>query len=147
MEQGELRGIAKSLEIQCQKNDTNAVLIQRINESGKYDNVSTGSSVKGEVKNGVKMHPDFGKYYDVIIRPIKPEDQGTSVFVSINSYTADFQPNQKVSLPAGIIKFLKSAIVAEHYFDKSYISENGNVGAHRTRYVPKYIIQKADDEF
>jgi len=143
----ELRDILKVLEISFQNKDTEDVLRKKIKESGKYDDKTSGISIKGKVVNGVKTHPTFGRYYDVIVRPIKPEDQNTSIFVSINAYTVDFQPGAKVSLPKDIIKFLKGAITPEHYYDPNAMSENGNRGMHKTRYVPKYIVEKAHDEF
>jgi len=144
MNKGELLEITKALQIDTKPEDTNAILVQRIQESGKYNPVKeTGTNkIKGNEK-GERVHPILGKYYDVIVHPTQPQDQNTSIFVSIGLYTAEFHPGEKVQLPAKVIKFLKEPRVPQHYYNPNAISENGNVGAHETKYVPKYIVEQA----
>ena len=145
MNKGQLREVLDALKIDYKDDDTNAVMVQRIEESGKYKaSKETGTSGIKANEKGERVHPTLGKYYDVIIHPTAPQDQNTSIFVSINFYTAEFQPREKVSLPEKVIRFLKEPRIAEHYYDKNAITENGNIGAHMTRYVPKYIVEKAD---
>ncbi len=147
MNKGELVEILKALKIDFNEDDTNAVMVQRINESGKYKSAKEGGIGKIQVNDkGEKIHPQLGKYYDVIVTPIGAANQNTSIFAAINLYHIEFQPRTVVSLPAKVIKMLKSPSVPEHYFDKNKISDNGNVGAHCTRYIPKYIVERANEE-
>ena len=145
MNKGELNEIITALKITSSDDDTNAILVQRIQESGKYK--PTKETGVGKIKantKGERVHPILGKYYEVIVHPTGATNQNTSIFVSIGLYTAEFQPREKVSLPAKVIKFLKEPGRPEHYYDANAMTENGNVGAHMTRYVPKYIVEKVD---
>ncbi len=144
MNKGELIEILKTLQIEFKSDDTSAVLVQRIQESGKYK--ATKETGAGGIKansKGERVHPKLGKYYDVVVYPVGKTNQNTSIFVSIGLYTAEFQPREQVSLPVSVIKLLKSPTIPEHYFDKNAVSENGNRGAHMTRYVPKYVVDQA----
>ena len=146
MNKGELKEILIALQIDYEDTDTNAVMVQRIQESGKYN--PTKETGTGKIKaneKGERIHPTLGKYYDVIVHPTGATNANTSIFVSIGLYTAEFQPREKVSLPAKVVKFLKQPGRPEHYYDPRVVSENGNVGAHMTRYVPKYIVELAED--
>ncbi len=146
MNTGELNQIMDALKISGKDSDTNAIRVQRIQESGKYKTTKetgTGKVIANE--KGERIHKTLGKYHDVVVHPTAPEDQNTSIFVSIGLYTADFQPRERVSLPAQIIRLLKSPSRPEHYYDPKIISENGNIGAHMTRYVPSYIVELADN--
>ena len=146
MNKGELKEILTALQVEFKDDDTNAVMVQRIQESGRYN--PTKETGVGKIKaneKGERIHPILGKYYDVIVHPTGQTNANTSIFVSIGLYTAEFQPREKVSLPAKVIQFLKKNGRPEHYYDPRVISENGNVGAHMTRYIPKYIVEKADD--
>lgn len=145
MSKKELQDICKELELEFLETDTNATLEERILESGLYASKkeNTGGSV--DVKDGKRVHKTLGKYIKVRVHPTAESDQKTSVFVSIGLYTAEFQPNEKIELPIEVVKFLKTSGRAEHYYDPKYISENGNVGAHRTRYVPNYIVEVVDE--
>lgn len=148
MNKGELKEILEALQITYEAdNDTNAVMVQRIQESGKYNPTKeTGTGkIKADAK-GRRVHPTLGVYRDVIVHPTSATNMKTSIFVSINFYTAEFQPREKVSLPTEVIRLLKNPSVPEHYYDPRAISENGNVGAHLTRYVPKYIVELAEDK-
>lgn len=146
MNAGELKEMLKALEIPFEATDTNAIMVQRIQESGKYKPTKeTGAGKLMVDKKGRRTHPVLGPYRDVIVHPTTANNMKTSIFVSINFYTAEFQPREKVSLPTEVIRLLKSPSVPEHYFDATAISENGNVGAHKTRYVPKYIVELAED--
>ncbi len=146
MNKGELKEILTALKIEFMDEDTNAVMVQRIQESGKYNPTKeTGTGKVQANKKGQRVHPTLGRYRDVIVHPTSATDMKTSIFVSINYYTAEFQPREKVSLPTEVIRFLKSPNIPEHYFDANAISENGNIGAHKTRYVPKYIVELAED--
>jgi len=147
MNKGELKEIITALKIPFEENDTNAVLVQRIQESGKYNvTKETGTGKIQANEKGDRVHPILGKYYDVIVHPTGATNANTSIFVSIGLYTAEFQPREKVSLPAKVIKFLKQPGRPEHYYDPHVVSENGNIGSHMTRYVPKYIVERADQE-
>ncbi len=146
MNKGELTEILTALKIKFEDTDTNTVMVQRIQESGKYNPTKeTGTGKIQANAKGDRVHPVLGKYYDVIVHPTGATNANTSIFVSIGLYTAEFQPREKVSLPAKVIKFLKEPGRPEHYYDPSVISENGNVGAHMTRYVPRYIVEQAGD--
>lgn len=146
MNRGELTEILKTLNIDFKEDDTNAVLVQRIQESGKYkaQNESGVSGIQADSK-GRRKHPTLGVYRDVIVHPVGNTNQNTSIFASIGIYTVEFQPREKVSLPTQIIRMLKAPAIPEHYYDANVISENGNKGAHMTRYVPKYIVELAED--
>lgn len=145
MNKAELIEILDTLKIDYNNDDTNAVMIQRINESGKYQ--TTKETGTGKIKaneKGERVHPQLGKYRRVIVHPTGSTNQNTSIFVSINLYTAEFQPREVVELPTEIIRFLKKPSRPEHYYDPNAISENGNKGAHMTRLVPKYIVELAE---
>ncbi len=147
MNKGELKEILKALKIEFNEDDTNSVMVQRIQESGKY--TTTKETGTGKIKanaKGERVHPTLGKYYDVVVHPTGATNATTSIFVSIGLYTAEFQPREKVSLPAKVIKFLKEPGRPEHYYDANKITENGNVGAHCTRYVPKYVVELANSD-
>lgn len=147
MNKAQLAEILTALKIPFEVDtDTNAVMVQRIQESGKYNPTKeTGvGRIKADAK-GRRVHPTLGTYRDVICHPTTAANMKTSIFVSLNSYTAEFQPREKVSLPTEVIRLLKSPSVPEHYYDPHAISENGNIGAHMTRYVPKYIVELAED--
>ena len=146
MNKGELKEILKTLDIDYEDSDTNAVMVQRIQESGKYkaQNESGVSGVKGDGK-GNRVHPLLGKYRRVIVHPVGATNQNTSIFASIGIYTVEFQPREVVDLPTDGIRLLKAPTIPEHYYDPNVISENGNKGAHMTRYVPKYIVELAED--
>jgi len=146
MNKGELTEILTALKINFESTDTNAVMVQRIQESGKYNPTKESGTGKLQAnEKGERVHPVLGKYYDVIVHPTGSTNANTSIFVSIGLYTAEFQPRERVSLPAKVIKFLKEPGRPEHYYDPHVISENGNVGAHMTRYVPRYIVEQAGD--
>ena len=146
MNTGELKEILNTLQIKFENTDTNAVMVQRVQESGKYNPTKESGTGKIQAnKKGERIHPVLGKYYDVIVHPTGATNANTSIFVSIGLYTAEFQPRERVSLPAKVIKFLKEPGRPEHYYDANIVSENGNIGAHMTRYVPRYIVERADD--
>lgn len=147
MSKEELRKIATDLKVDFLETDTNKTLEEKIVESGRYTSTKENSGGKVTVdKDGVKSHKTLGKYVKVRVIPTQAQNQKTSVFVSINLYTAEFHPNEIVSLPIKVVKFLKELGEAEHYYDPNFITENGNIGAHRTRMVPKYIVERIEDE-
>ena len=146
MNKGELTEILKALQIDFKVDDTNAVMVQRIQESGKYNPINESGTGKIQANSkGERVHPILGKYFDVIVHPTGATNANTSIFVSIGLYTAEFQPRERVSLPAKVIKFLKEPGRPEHYYDANVVSENGNIGAHMTRYVPRYIVEQAGE--
>ena len=100
---------------------------------------ATGTEVEGK-----KVHPVFGEYKSVIVHCTEDAPDKTSIFISINAYTVEFHPGTKVSLPIGIIKFIKQAHVMKHYYDPRAMSEMGVMGAHLTREVPMYIIESGE---
>jgi len=96
MNKGELKEIITALKIPFEENDTNAVLVQRIQESGKYNvTKETGTGKIKANEKGERVHPILGKYYDVIVHPTGATNANTSIFVSIGLYTAEFQPREK----------------------------------------------------
>jgi hypothetical protein len=147
MNKSELKQLCQALEIEFDPKDTNAVLVQRIEESGKYQAVAErgASGVKVIEENGKKkrIHPQLGEYKKVIVHAKNPKEG--SIFASINLYTVEFQPGEKIELPVEMIKFLKKASYIEHYYDANAVTENGNLGAHLTREVPRYIIEVVDE--
>jgi len=141
----ELSGIAESLGLDYDEiSDDTQALISAIKSSGKY-NPTTEYGIKAIKKDGKKFHPTLGEYVSVIVHPTQHAQKGTSVFASIGLYTVEFQPGEEVSIPRAIAKFLKESAVKEHYYDPRAISENGNIGAHCTRDVPKYIVTLASE--
>lgn len=147
MNTGELVEILRTLLIPYNTTDTNAIMVQRIQESGKYNTTKeTGTGKIQADEKGVRTHKTLGPYKKVIVHPVGATNQNTSIFVSINYYTAEFQPREVVDLPLAVIKFLKAPTIPEHYYDPNVISENGNKGAHMTRYIPKYIVETPDTE-
>ena len=146
MSKKELQEICKTIEVDFLETDTNATLEEKILESGKYESKKENAGGQIASRNGKKTHKTLGEYMDVRVHPTAESEQKTSIFVSIGLYTAEFQPNEKISLPKAVVKFLKDSGRAEHYFDPNYITENGNKGAHRTRYVPNYIVEVVSEE-
>lgn len=144
MNKAELKEMCRALEISFEPSDTNATLVSRIEESGKYNPTVEKGVSNVKVENGIRIHPSLGKYRKVIVHTRDPKEG--SIFASINLYTVEFQPEEKIELPIGMIKFLKQAHYLEHYYDPQAISENGNIGAHLTRKVPRYIVERVDEE-
>ena len=99
--------------------------------------------ISGESKlvNKVKKYKHLGEYKKCIVHLTKHAQQNTSIFVSINISTFEFNPEKEIKLPIKVIEFLKQATGVEHYFDKNAISDNGNKGMHKTREVKKYIVE------
>lgn len=141
MDKNDLIELCEKLEITMGDNDTKAILIDRIKESGKF--ISTGIETGGgqSVKDGKRIHKLLGEYKKCIVHPTEHSQQNTSIFCSIGLYTVEFQPRIEVNLPAVIIQHLREASIAQHVYDKHKISENGQLGAHVTRQVPKYIVE------
>lgn len=89
----------------------------------------------------VRKDKVLGEYKKCIIHLTQHAQKNTSVFVSINLYTVEVNPDVEVELPEGAIQFLKDAYVLEQYFDENAVSENGNKGVHKTRNAKKYIVE------
>jgi len=140
----ELEEIMNALKIQIDPMENDATCIAKIRATGEYNLVKERSGATSMNNKGERIHKRLGKYYKVIVHPTDPMEQKTSIFAAINIFTFEFQPKTEVELPAAIIKMLKAPSRPEHYFDKNAISENGNVGAHLTRYVPGYIVERVD---
>jgi ribosomal protein S16 len=142
MNKAELKQLCDALEIEYEPKDTNAVLVQRIEESGKYNPVAERGATGVELKDGKRVHKQLGEYRKVIVHARNPKEG--SIFASINLYTVEFQPGEKIELPQKMIDFLKRASYIEHYYDPNALTENGNLGAHLTREVPRYIVEYVD---
>ena len=145
MEKSELQDTCEKLEIEYKKTDTNEVLRDLIRESGKWVSTKETGGMKPHMKDGKLVHPKFGEYIKVIIHPTEKHNNETSVFASIGLYTAEFPPHEEVTLPIGIVKFLKSASIPQHVYDATAVSENGNIGAHLTKQVSKYVVEVVSD--
>jgi len=143
MNKAELKQLCEALEIPYEPSDTNAVLVQRIEESGKYNPVAERGATSTVLQNGKRVHKQLGEYKKVIVHARDPKEG--SIFASINLYTVEFQPGEKIELPEKMIEFLKKASYIEHYYDPNALTENGNLGAHLTREVPRYIIEYVED--
>ena len=141
MNKAELMEILDALELDYEKKDTNDYMIGLIEQSGKYNNV-TESSGGTIVKNGVKMHKKLGKYKNVIVNARDPKE--TQLFFSIGIYTYEFRAGEVVSLPEGMIKFIKTCSTIEHVFNPRLITENGNVGGMEQKHVPNYFVSNED---
>jgi len=146
MNKEELQQVCKDLEVDYLDTDTNKTLEDKIVESGRYATKKENSGGKVSIKDGKRVHKTLGEYIKVRVHPTAVHNQKTSIFCSINLFTVEFHPNETVSLPKLVVKYLKDLGEAEHYFDANYITENGNKGAHRTRLVPKYIVEVVSDE-
>ena len=121
----------------------NETLIEAISSHPDYNPIMEKGQGGVEV-SGKKVHPTFGEYRDVVVHCTEDAPDKTSIFISINAYTVEFHPGTKVSLPIGVIKFIKQAHVIKHYYDPRAMSEMGVMGKHVTRKVPMYIIESAD---
>ena len=144
MTKAELIELCNRLEIDYEKSDTNAMFMDRINESGKYISTKESGTAVAHVKDGVKTHRQLGEYRKVIVHQRDPK--AGSIFASINLYTVEFQPEEEIELPIGMIKHLRKCATLEHYFDPTAMTDNGNVGAHLTREVPKFIVEVISDD-
>ena len=136
----ELRQIASALSVDYEIETTAEELVKKINASGKFNPIAEKNGGT-EDKDGKKVHPVFGEYIQVTVHPQNPMERETSIFVSVNSYVAEFQPDTAVWLPKQIVKFLKDSTYAKHVYDKNIVSDNGNVGAHVTKQVRSYIVE------
>jgi len=142
LNKAELTEICNGLEIDYEKGDTNVVLVGRIEESGKYKSVKE-THAPSTYEDGKRFHPQLGEYIEVIVHQRDPK--AGSIFASINLYTVEFQPEEKIPLPKGMIRHLRKCSSIEHYFDPNAMSENGNMGMHKTREVPKFIVEVVSD--
>jgi hypothetical protein len=146
MSKQELQGILKDIKIDFLETDTNATLEQRIVESGRYITKKESSGGKVSVsKDGKRVHKTLGEYIKVRVHPTAIQNQKTSIFCSINLFTIEFHPNEIVSIPKEVAKYLKGLGEVEYYYDANVITENGNKGAHMTRMIPKYIVEVIDE--
>lgn len=147
MNKDELKAVLDSIKVAYNEDDTNAVLLDRITESGRYATKKENSGGKVTIdEEGNRIHPLLGKYIKVKVHPTASHNAKTAIFCSINLYTVEFHPNEPVSLPIGAVKFLKGLGDPEHYYDPNHITENGNKGAHLTRMTPKYVVEIINDE-
>ena len=146
MNKEELQNICKDLEVEFLETDTNKTLEEKIIESGRYATKKENSGGKVIIKDGKRVHKTLGEYIKVRVHPTAIHNQKTSIFCSINLFTVEFHPNEIVSLPKLVVKYLKNLGEAEHYYDANYITDNGNKGAHLTRLVPKYIVEVVDED-
>lgn len=98
---------------------------------------------KNKIDKTARCHPVFGEYSKVIVYPTEDAQKKTSIFVSINLSTFEFQPETEVELPKCVIDFIKSATFIKHEYDAEAVSENGNIGAHVAKHVRKYVVENA----
>lgn len=147
MSKAELQEICKTLDVDFLDTDTIKVLEEKIVQSGKYVTKveTTGGLVTTDKKTGVRTHKTLGKYINVRVHPTESHNKQTSIFCSINLFTVEFHPNEIVSLPLEVVKYLKGLGTVEYYYDANKITENGNKGAHMTRQVPRYVVEVVDD--
>lgn len=139
MKVAELRDLLDSKGIPYKAQHREAGLIKIIRGCGLFDVERKDGGKKDE--NGKLIHPVHGEYVRCIVHPQGKYNQSGAIYVGINKYSATFNPRVPVKLPKGVIKFLRGASDAKHEFDKTAISENGNVGAHVTVQVPKYVVE------
>lgn len=129
MERSQVEAIATKLKITFTAETPNEELFTAIRGSKKT------------IDKDVKVHPVFGEYKNVVVYPTEESQKKTSIFVSINLSTFEFQPEVEIELPQGVIDFLKTATFVKHRYDEGATSENGNIGAHVTEHVRKYVIE------
>ena len=139
MTKGDLRDLLDSKGIPYKAQHREAGLIKIITECGHFDVARKDGGKKDE--DGELTHPTHGKYFRCIVHPQGKYNQNGAIYVGINKYSATFNPRVPIKLPKGVIQFLKDATEAKHEFDNTAISENGNVGAHVTTQVPKYVVE------
>lgn len=129
MERPRVEAIATKLEIKFTEETTHEELCTAIRASKK------------KIDKNIKVHPVFGEYVKVTVYPTEEAQKKTSIFVSINLSTFEFQPEVEVELPTGVIDFIKSATYVKHEFDSTAESSNGNLGAHVAKQVRKYVVE------
>lgn len=146
MSKAELQEVLTSIEVPFLETDTMKVLEDKITESGRYATKKENSGGKVTInKEGKRVHKALGEYIKVRVHPTAVHNQKTSIFCSINLFTVEFHPNEIVSLPKEVVKYLKGLGEVEYYYDANHVTENGNRGAHMTRQVPKYIVEVIDE--
>ena len=92
-----------------------------------------------------KDHPLFGAWKKVIVHPVNSMNKNQDIFVSVNSFGRQFKPGKEVTLPQGIIDFLKLSGDVEHYYDKEAVSElSGKRGVHTSRIVKQYMVETVE---
>ena len=146
MGKAELHAILKDIKVDFLETDTLKTLEDKIVESGRY--ITTKENSGGKVtttKDGKRVHKTLGEYIKVRVHPTAVQNQKTSIFCSINLFTVEFHPNEIVSIPKEVAKYLKGLGEVEYYYDANVITENGNKGAHMSRQVPKYIVEVVDE--
>ena len=131
MPREQVEAIAKKLEITFTESTTDEELYVAIRSSKK------------KIDKGSKVHPVFGEYQRVIVYPTEDAQKKTSIFVSINLSTFEFQPETEVELPKGVIDFIKSATFIKSEYDAEAISDNGNIGAPIAKHIRKYVVENA----
>jgi len=129
MDRERVESIATKLEIKFTEETTNEELCTAIRTSKK------------KIDKTAKVHQTFGEYKKVTVYPTEETQKKTSIFVSINLSTFEFQPEIEVELPIGVIDFIKSASYTKHEFDETAVSANGNIGAHVAKQVRKYVVE------
>jgi hypothetical protein len=148
MDKASLRELLTLKEVKFYAQDTNEQLRERIYGSGLFTTVAPKEGgVQTDKETGKKTHKVFGEYIHCIVHPQSEMNKNGDIFVGINQHHFMFKPRTPIWLPKGIIQFLrKECVEAEHYYDKHAVSENGNIGAHLTRYNPKYVVEILIDE-
>jgi len=129
MDRERVEAIATKLEIKFTEETTIEELCTAIRASKK------------KIDKTIKSHPVFGEYKKVTVYPTEEAQKKTSIFVSINLSTFEFQPEIEVELPVGVIDFIKSSYYIKHEFDETAVSANGNIGAHVEKQVRKYVVE------
>lgn len=147
MSKAELQAVLDDIKVDYLETDTMKVLEQRIVESGRYatQKERSGGQVTVDKETGKRKHKTLGEYIKVRVHPTEIQNKNTSIFCSINLFTVEFHPNEIVSLPKEVVKYLKGLGTVEYYYDANHITENGNKGAHMSRLVPKYIVEVVDE--
>lgn len=128
----ELLDILDALEIDgFNKRNSVEAMTEAIKASENY--------VVGTKKTTEREHKTLGKYIRVEVHALDGIDD---IYVGLGLYSAEIISGEPIELPEKVIDFLETSGVSEHYWDAKAITVNGNVGEHKHRIKPNYIIKK-----
>ncbi len=84
-------------------------------KSGKR--IRTPEEKAAKAARKAQSEADWGKKQKCKVHALSITDKKGTIFVAINSYTADIPQNKEIELPLPVIRFLKTAITLKHTVD------------------------------
>ena len=89
-----------------------------------------------------KMHPTLGEYITVTVIPMHQMDIKSVGFVSVGSYTSEFNFNTKIQMPEKAILVLEDAAIIDRSLEE-FIDEDGKPATREIETaIPKFNVIK-----